>query len=353
MTVSKRSAPSFIAAAALFLVAACGGSTAQSPAKTPILASPSAPATAAPASIAGCTAEQAVGKTVTDEAELKQALAAASPGSAIVIAPGTYSGHFVAASSGTSSAPISLCGSRDAVLDGGSIKSGYTLYLNGASWWRLVGFTVQGGQKGIVTDHANHVIISGLYVHDIGDEGIHLRSFSSDNTVAGVTVRRTGLLRTKFGEGIYIGTANSNWCKYTACSPDASDRNVIRNNDIAETTAENIDIKEGTTGGVVADNHLAGDGMVASAATAWVNVKGNGWTISGNVGQHSLKDGFQVHRVYAGWGQRNIFRLNHATVDGPGYGFYVQSTSLATVLACDNTASGAAAGLSNTPCANV
>jgi hypothetical protein len=166
-------------------------------------------------------------------------------------------------------------------------------------------------------------------------------------------VRRTGLLRSKFGEGIYIGTANSNWCKYTACKPDASDRNVIRNNDIAETTAENIDIKEGTTGGLVADNHLAGDGMVASAATAWVNVKGNGWTISGNIGQHSLKDGFQVHRVYAGWGKDNTFRLNHAAVDGPGYGFYVQSASLATVLACDNTATGAAMGLSNASCANV
>jgi len=280
-------------------------------------------------------------------------LATATPGTVIVIAPGIYSGHFVATVSGTSTSPISVCGTREAVLDGGDMKAGYTLYLNGASWWRLIGFSVQGGQKGVMTDHANHVLLSSLYVHDVGEEGIHLRSFSSDNTIDGVTVRKTGLLQAKFGEGVYIGTASSNWCKYSACNPDASDRNVIQNSDVAETTAEDIDIKEGTTGGVVADNHLAGDGMVRSAASAWVNVKGNGWTISGNIGEHSVKDGFQVHRVYAGWGKNNTFLLNHANVNGPGYGFYVQSSSLGTILACTNTATGAGMGLSNTPCANV
>jgi hypothetical protein len=184
----------------------------------------------------------------------------------------------------------------------------------------------------------------------VGDEAIHLRRFSSDNTVNGVIVRDTGLLRTKFGEGIYIGTANSNWCTYTACLPDRSDRNLIQNNDIAQTTAENIDIKEGTSGGVVTGNRLSGLAMVASAASSWLNAKGNAWTISGNSGTNSLKDGFSVHQVYPGWGVGNIFHANHAEVDGPGYGFYVQSASLETVIGCDNSASGASAGLSNGGC---
>ncbi len=266
------------------------------------------------------------------------------------MAPGTYAGHFVATVSGTPSAPITLCGSRDAVIDGGSTQSGYALHVNGASWWTLVGFSVQGGQKGVVTDHASHVLISGLYVHDIGDEAIHLRSFSSDNIVEGTVVRRTGLYNTFFGEGIYIGSANSNWCRYTACAPDQSDRNVIRNNDISLTTAENIDIKEGTTGGVVTGNRLSGQGMVATASTAWVNAKGNSWTISGNAGDTSVRDGFQVHQVYTGWGEQNVFQGNEAVVNGPGYGFYVQYNNLGTVLGCDNTAFGAAKGLSNIAC---
>jgi hypothetical protein len=290
------------------------------------------------------------GQQVANESDLSNALATAVPGTVIILAPGSYAGQFAATVSGTASAPITLCGTSDAIIDGGDIKAGYAFYLNGASWWQLIGFSVKGAQKGVVTDHANHVLISGLYVHDVGDEGIHLRSFSSDDTIQGVKVRNTGLLTAKFGEGIYVGTANKNWCKYTACSPDQSDRDVVKNNDIANTTAENIDIKEGTTGGVIQGNVLDGVGMVASAATAWVNVKGNGWSVVGNTGQHSLKDGFQVHQVYKGWGLGNIFRSNHAVVDGPGYGFYVQSRSLSTVVACDNTATSAGKGLSNAPC---
>jgi hypothetical protein len=287
---------------------------------------------------------------VSDAFQLKTALKAARAGDVIVLAARTYAGQFVTSTSGTADAPITLCGAKESILDGGPIKTGYTLYLNGASWWRLVGFSVQGGQKGVLTDRSQHVLMSGLFVHDIGDEGIHLRTFSSDNTIDGVTVRRTGLLRSKFGEGIYVGTANSNWCRYTSCAPDASDRNMIQNSDIAETAAENIDVKEGTTGGQILNNQLSGEGMSPSGATAWVNVKGNGWTISGNSGVHSLKDGFQVHRVYTGWGNRNVFRTNKAEVDGPGFGFYVQSPSLATVIGCDNVAIGAARGLSNTSC---
>jgi hypothetical protein len=309
--------------------------------------SPTAPPySAIPPPAADCP----TGELVKDSAELTQALAAAAPGSTIIMAPGTYTDRFVASVSGTAAAPITLCGGRDSVIDGGEIKVGYSFYLQKVDWWRVIGFSVQGGQKGVVADHANHVLISRLYVHDVGDEGIHLREFSSDNLVEGNTVSNTGLLSTKFGEGIYVGTANSNWCTYTQCRPDNSDRNVIRNNDISHTTAENIDIKEGTSGGSIEGNRLSGSGMVSSAATAWINVKGNDWTIIGNIGRTSVKDGFQVHRVYAGWGSRNVFHANRAVVDGPGFGFYVQSPSLGTVVACDNVATGAALGLSNTKC---
>lgn len=336
------------AAAVTMLAAACAGSGQPAPAArvTTASPSPSEQATAAPTAV-GCPA---TGRLTTDAAHLTQALRSATPGTVIRLAPGTYSGHFVASVSGTSTAPITLCGPRDAVIDGGAIEWGYAVHLDGASWWRLLGFAVQGGQKGVVTDHASHVLLSRLYVHSVGEEAIHLRSFSSDDTVEGVVVRDTGHLNPRFGEGIYIGSAHHNWCRYSGCAPDASDRNVIRNNDISQTTGKNIDIKEGTSGGMVADNKLSGVGMVESAATAWVNVKGNGWTITGNAGEQSPRDGFQVHQVYPGWGEQNVFRSNHATVDGPGYGFYVQHSSLGTVLACDNTATGAASGLSNIRC---
>jgi hypothetical protein len=319
------------------------------PSHTPLLLATPEPSPT-PAAQSGPTCP-AGGQLVTAADQLSKALAAATPGAVIRLAPGSYAGKFVAKVSGTSDAPITLCGPREAVIDGGSTKSGYSLHLDGASWWKLIGFTVQGGQKGVVTDHVNHDLIYGLYVHGIGDEAVHLRSASTDNIVDSVTVRDTGSHNTKFGEGIYVGSAHSNWCTYSSCGPDLSDRNIIRNCDISQTSAENIDIKEGTTGGTIANNKLSGVGMVASAATAWVNVKGNGWTITGNVGETSIGDGFQVHQVYAGWGEQNVFRGNHAAVNGPGFGYYVHRTTLGTVIGCDNTATGAGSGLANVRCA--
>lgn len=328
---------------------ACSGS-AKAPASAALTASPTPSSMNIPAAsqqtVPGCPA----GQLVSDAGQLKLALRSALPGAVILLAPGTYTGNFVAALPGTETAPIILCGTREAVLNGGGVKSGYTLHLNAASWWHLVGFTVQGGQKGVVVDHANHVLISRLYLHGIGDEAIHLRAFSSDNVVENVIIRGTGLLRAKFGEGIYIGSASSNWCVYSSCGPDASDRNVIRDNDISQTTAENIDIKEGTTGGFVTGNRLSGVGMDSSAARAWLNAKGNQWTIIANVGERSVADGFQVHQVARGWGVQNVFHANQAAVDGPGFGFYVQFAFLGTIIGCDNVASGAGSGFSNTGC---
>jgi hypothetical protein len=289
---------------------------------------------------------------VSTAAQLSTALAAARPGQTIVLAAGTYQGDFVASTSGTAGAPITLCGARNAVLQGKSIKDGYVFHLDRASWWRLEGFTVEEGQKGVVTDGVTHDLIDGLYVHTIGDEAIHLRAFSSDNTVSHNVVRDTGLNVQFFGEGIYVGSAHENWCRYSGCQPDASDHNVIIGNNIAGTTAENIDIKEGTTGGIISGNTFNGTGMVSSAATSWVNVKGNDWTIENNTGTDSIGNGFSVHQVYPGWGLGNIFRGNDAAFSGPGYGIYVQSSHLGTIVTCNNVATGAGGGLSNESCSN-
>ena len=315
----------------------------------PATSRPAAPGTSAiPTVKVNCKRSGAVRVATADA--LSAALAAAKPGEMISLAPGTYVGDFIATTSGRDGAPITLCGARNAILQGESIDHGYAFYLKDASWWRLAGFTVLGGQKGVVADQSSDDVIYGLYVHGTGDEAIHLREFSTHDLVSHCVIRHTGLLVQFFGEGIYVGSANKNWCRYTSCKPDRSDFDAIVDNDIADTTAENIDIKEGTTGGFIIGNHLDGIGMVASAASAWVDVKGNDWTIRDNSGIKSVDDGFAVHQVYPGWGIGNVFIGNSARLDGPGVGFYVQSHDLKTVVACSNTASKATGGLSNQPC---
>jgi hypothetical protein len=288
--------------------------------------------------------------TVGDADGLKDALAKATPGASIRLRDGMYEGRFVASVSGSKESPIYLCGGPGAVLDGGGVDHGYALHLDGARHWRVAGFTIRNSQKGLMADHVQGVVIGGLVVEHIGDEAIHLRNFSSDNVVQGNTIRDTGNRRDDFGEGIYVGTAESNWCTVTGCKPDNSDRNVIRGNTISGTTAESIDIKEGTTGGLIIENTFDGAALRGSYADSWIDVKGNGWVIERNVGRNSRQDGFSTHEVVDGWGHDNVFRGNTAEVNGPGYGFNL--TPLGTnVVTCDNTVTGAAKGFANAPCA--
>ncbi|GAA1414121.1 hypothetical protein GCM10009662_59880 [Catellatospora coxensis] len=287
--------------------------------------------------------------TVADGSALAGALARARPGDSIRLADGVYAGRFAATVAGTAGKPVHLCGGRGAVLDGGGTGHGYALHLDGADHWRLTGFTVRNAQKGVMLDRTSHAVLTGLTVEHVGDEAVHLRAFSSDNLVRDSVVRDTGLRRAKFGEGVYVGTAQSNWCDVTACEPDRSDRNVIRGNRISATTAEPVDVKEGTTGGTIEANTFDGAAMTGSYADSWVDVKGNGWLIKANTGRHSRGDGFQTHRVADGWGDRNVFTANTAAVDGPGWGFHLTPVA-GNVVACDNTVSGAAKGFADTDC---
>jgi hypothetical protein len=285
--------------------------------------------------------------TVRTAADLQKALDDATAGTVIHLAATVYTGQFRAHTSGTAGKPITLCGTADSVLDGGGINHGYVFHLDGASDWVLQGFTIRNGQKGLMVDASAGSVIEGLTIHTIGDEGIHLRNNSTDNLITGNHIHDTGRLKPKFGEGIYVGTAQSNWCDITNCQPDRSDRNVISKNSVSDTTAESVDIKEGTSGGLLSEN--AFDGSSINSAEAWVNVKGNGWTIEGNVGTTSPKDGFQTHQILDGWGTHNTFRNNTATVNGPGLG-YALTPVLSNTVDCSNTASGAREGLSNTHC---
>lgn len=297
---------------------------------SPQPAPPAAPTGAAP----GTCPE---GTPVSSTAELAAALAAAEPGQTIALASGRYDAPVEITRSGAADAPITLCGPADAVLAGASTDTGYTLHLDQASWWVLSGFSVEGGQKGVMLDGSSSNVLAGIRVSDTGDEAIHLRAGSSDNRLEGVVVRGTGLRKAEFGEGVYIGTAESNWCDISDCGPDASDRNVVTGADIAGTTAEAIDVKEGTTGGELSGNTL--DGTASTAVDSLIDVKGSGWLVTGNTGG-GPRDGAQVHVIVDGWGADNRFALNSFAVAADGYGVLLEGAarSAGNTVLCDNVA---------------
>lgn len=286
-----------------------------------------------------------------DGSELASALAAATPGTLIRLRPGTYAGRFVARRSGTAERKVVVCGTEEAVVDGGSVSTGYAFHLDGADHWVLSGFMLANAKKGVVLDESDHVLLTGLRIQDIGEEAVHFRSGSSDNVLSHSVIRDTGLLEPGYGEGAYVGSAINHWPG--ASTPDRSDRNQILYNTFGpNVAAEAIDVKEGTTGGLVRGNVFDGTGMSgANYADSWIDVKGNGWRIEDNSGYDALRDGFQVHARVAGWGNDNVFSGNVAEVNGPGYGFAIDGDTSGNVVKCDNEAIGADRGLANVRCA--
>ena len=246
------------------------------------------PATTGPtASVAAdsssCTTPATV--SVSSASELKKALARrAARAMTIVLAPGIYDGNFTASRAGTSGAPVTLCGPRSAVLDGGSDLAGLHLLpgprvlVAGRGLHRRGRPERRHGRRGRTTTSCTACSCTAP-----ATRRSTCASSAATTRSATALIRDTGLLVQFYGEGIYVGSAHKNWCRYSGCQPDRSDGDVMKDNNIADTTAENIDIKEGTTGGKIIGNQFDGTGMVESAATGWINVKGNDWT---HPGQH-------------------------------------------------------------------
>ena len=301
---------------------------------------------------------------VQTAAELKTALANAKAGDEIVMADGLYSGKFVIAAgvNGTAAKPIILRGSRNAVLDAGDINTGYVLYLQ-SNYWIIKGFTITNGLKGLMVDGSEYSVIDGIRVFNIGEEAIHLRKFSAHNTIQNTDISNTGLKTPDYGEGIYIGSAKNNWANYSNGNPDLCDSNLITKNKIGPNiSAECIDVKEGTTGGIIRENNFDASGITgANSGDSWIDVKGNYTLIENNIGTNPgssiFKDGYQVHCAVAGWGNYNEFKNNHCTVNAAGYGFNIQlsgsnGTTTGNKVYTNNIVTGAASGAANIPLSN-
>ena len=148
-----------------------------------------------------------------------------------------------------------------------------------------------------------------------------------------------------------MGLARSNWAapgqSRTGGRPDTSDGNRIIANHVYRTTAESVDVKEGTSGGRIEGNRFDSTGMTgANYADSWVDVAGNGWTVRANVGTNPgsrLVDGYQTHVQLAGWGNANLFDANRSIVRAGGYAINVHTKGTGNVVWSTNTVVGRAA----------
>jgi chitodextrinase len=316
---------------------------------------------------------------VSTAAQLQAALANAAPGQTIKLAAGTYHGSFVTQKAGTAAQPITLTGPANAVLinDGptgdapscpaptAGWDSGYGLWLFNSPYWNLTGFTVAESKKGIVLDNSHHTTVDGVYVHHVEEEAVHFRRSSADSVIRNSQITDTGLVQPGFGEGVYIGSAGSNWsCHGNSGGVDKGDRVQVTGNRIGPNiAAEPIDVKEGTFNGVIRGNTFNGTGITGeNSADSWIDVKGIGYTIEDNTGTFSspgvFANGYETHNPattpsFAN-GCGNVWRNNKSNLGGVGqYAIYITSVSKCTAnpnkVYASNTVTNATTGLTNIP----
>gem|GEM_PF-1242966 len=296
---------------------------------------------------------------VSTATQLKNAMDAAQPGQTIVLADGVYdlsSGIFTPpiGLDGTPTQPITVKGSRKAILTTGTHITGYGFQFKGNKYWILKGFTTRNCKNGIMVDSSQYITIDSIQSVYTGQAGINLRRYSSYCTVKNCYVDSAGILDPAYGEGIYVGSAYENWCTNTYCNIDTCNYNKILYNSFGNyVLAENVDIKEGTKYGLVRSNTFNGTGLAnVNGGDSWIDVKGNYWTVELNTGTGSYLDGFQTHIQQPGWGNYNIFNQNVLHVNASGYAIRIATsnangTALNNIVCNSNTQTGASAGLTN------
>ena len=322
------------------------------PAAAPALPRPPAPVRLSASVVHRYADCPAATTTVRTAAALMAAVDQAGPGTVIKMAPGTYSDQINMTANGTATNPIWICGPRSAVINVGSIQNNHGIQISNSSNLVIAGMTVTNSLKGISVIRSTNVTVADTLVDNIGYEGIHLRAFTTDSTVVGNTITNTGQRNPFYGEGIYIGTSDNNWCAQTNCKPDQTDRTLVMANNISRTGSQPIEVKEGTSNGIIRDNVINGANM--PRADEWVKVKGNDWQIFNNQGKNSTMHGFAVNGSVTGWGLRNTFIDNSGVVNAGGYAFFIYEKgtkeSSDTDVSCSNSITRAAEGFSNIPC---
>jgi len=207
-------------------------------------------------------------RVVTSLGEWDVAVAASAPGDVIRLAA-TINGRLVYRGAndggnrtgvdGTANRPIVITANPDVWIDGGSVESHFggldLLFVNHV---HAVGVRVRNAQFGIRCLQCHGSAERPLRIADsettnIGYVGIHVGGHldthepSSHVLVEGNLITETGKLEKRFGEGIYLGHGSDEWV-------DESSNLTVRNNEVAFTTAEGIDIKPGTTDVLVEGN---------------------------------------------------------------------------------------------------
>lgn len=208
-------------------------------------------------------------------ASVQLALDRAEPGDTVQLADGDYYQSIHSARSGRKRAPITITGTKDAILFGSESR----IIEIRHSYLVLDGFQVNGQwSAGDAQEHFRDKLIyvignqsrkgveglklKNLLLQNAGGECVRLRYFARYNEISDSVIRNCGIYDFRFsaggknGEGIYIGTAPEQLKdgKNPTADPDESAYNYVHHNTIETYGNECVDIKEASFKNLVEHN---------------------------------------------------------------------------------------------------
>jgi hypothetical protein len=282
---------------------------------------------------------------VATRLELMDAIAAAQPGDLIRLADGIYSigsQLITIPISGTESAPIYLCGTRNAVLAStGAFPAAIT--LDNVSYWNFVGFTIHDFWNTIALRQSSHNALRELELYNSSSYVVVVNKASADNLIQDCWLHDSGLVDDQYAGAIVVDYDDST-------STGGCDRTQIIGNHFGPNILSTlVEIQDANVDTLVSENYFDGTGQLAGS---WLGINGQRSTVSKNTGVKAVQHGFVVNDGWVGPydGYDNVFIDNVADVQSTGYGFWISPSTAGNVVYCNNTVRHAEFGKSNVPC---
>lgn len=278
---------------------------------------------------------------VSTVADLTSATLGAKAGDTIWVTPGKYElptsnckndkfvnetgrdcGLIWLGADGTKANPVVLAGSdpkNPPEIFSSDYKHNYGIHVTG-NYVILKNLKIHSFSKGVVFDNSVGALMEDCEVYHTGNEIVHVRDSSQQVTLNRNFIHGSGYEIAKYGEGIYVGTYNTGWASSQLADRDAGfwgtdasqhrysgydwrvNDTKITCNIVSGTTAENIDVKEGTVRGFVQGNMFIGDSLDYNGEVSYddanIDMKGASWTVTGNYFYNSKKQGLPYYNPH-------------------------------------------------------
>jgi hypothetical protein len=266
--------------------------------------------------------------------------------------------------SGTKEHPIVLVGKDPANppdIYGTTIMKDVGIHITG-DYVFLKNLRIHTFSKGVVFDNANDALLEDCEVFNTGTEIIHVRDSSQRVVLNRNLIHRSGFDIARYGEGIYVGTYHTGWASSQQSDKNAGywgsaasqhrysgydwrvDETQITCNVVKATTAENVDIKEGTRNGLIKGNMFVGDWTNTQLVGPYdsddsnIDMKGSYWKVKDNYMYNSKKIGLPYYNPHFRYFvEEVVMRVDNVKKYENAMGYYVTADNYAQNGWCDNS----------------